>query len=68
MPDPFRTDLRAHYLALEERYWRAERGSPEYWALEKAMFATSRLYGVLFGEAIKPVHEAGGGARGNAPP
>lgn len=61
MSDPFRTDLRAHYLALERRFHVAERGSPEYWALEKAMFATDRLYGVLYGEAIKPVHEAGKG-------
>lgn len=68
MPDPFRTDLRAHYLALQSRFQDAERGSPVYWALERAMGATDRLHVALYGEPIQRVHSAGGGARGLVDP
>jgi len=47
-------------VEIRNRFWRTERGTPEYWAVERSMKATSRLFGILYGEAIKPIHLAGG--------
>jgi len=66
--DKFRTDLRAHHLALQSRFSDAERGSPVYWALERAIRATDRLHLTLYREPIQRVHSAGGGARGKVDP
>lgn len=57
MTDPlFRQRLRTHYGDLQAQHGSMERGSPEWFDCEKAMFSTARLYNTLFKEAISPIH------------
>lgn len=63
MPDAmFRQRLRTHYRDLQVQYREAERGSPAWHDLDRALRATERLHVTLYREAIAPVHYAGGGS------
>lgn len=57
--ETFRAGLRAHYFALQARYWAAPRGSRAFWDYERALTATTRLHCTLYGEPVQPVHQAG---------
>lgn len=57
--DAFRDGLRRHHAELQARFRTEARGTPAYWALEKAIYATDRLHLTLYRSPIQRVHEAG---------
>lgn len=69
MPDPlFRQRLRRAYFDYRDQLGTFAHGSPEWHDCDRLMRAAERLHVTLYKEAIVPIHTAGNGARGNAPP
>lgn len=59
-PDPmFRQRLRNYHRDLSEQMATVERGSQEWFALEKAMHSVAKVHLTLYKEAIQPVHSIG---------